>query len=260
VWVRDEEQIVKATSELQDFLAAPGDAKYLVAHREAKARRDQLARREDDARRNYVDMSRRWDGRGIGPAHVTMALIVISIAVAFLTRLGGYFGENEAVVQTFGWLYFAEERILAGEVWRLVTPIFLHFSPLHLLFNMYMFYPFGMLVEGRRGPLRFGLMVLLIAALSNFGQYYFEGPSFGGMSGVLYGLFGYAWMKSRFDPQSDIYLHPNTVLILMIWFALCAVGVIQNVANWAHGVGLAVGVVIGLTPYLWRRTMRRLHS
>jgi GlpG protein len=148
-------------------------------------------------------------------------------------------------------------------VWRLVTPIFLHFGILHLLFNMYMLYDFGRLVEGRRGTLRFGLLVLVIAALSNYGQFYFmfldrTYPSFGGMSGVIYGLFGYAWMKSRYEPTAEIFVHPNTVVLLIIWFILCLVGVIPNVANWAHGVGLAVGMAIGIAPYMWRRTLRRL--
>jgi GlpG protein len=276
VWVRDEEHVTKAIAELDVFLDNPSDSKYAVAHREAKVRRDQIARREDEVRRNFVDMSRRWDGRGIGPARVTMALVVLSLVVAFITRLGGSFGgadptaerainllsftdyEMQARHEAAGQLWDPLDPIRHGQVWRLVTPIFLHFSLMHLLFNMYMFYQFGLLVEGRRGPVRFSLLVLAIAVISNFGQYYFGGPTFGGMSGVLYGLFGYAWMKSRFEPQAEIFVHPNTVVILMAWFVLCAVGLIGNIANWAHGAGLAAGMVIGIAPYLWRRTARYL--
>jgi GlpG protein len=282
VWVRDEEHVSRAVSELDQFLANPGDAKYATAEREAKARRDKLARQEDQARRNFVDMSRRWDGRGAGPAPLTVGLIVLSIAVALFTRLGGYFaGANEAADPLINALGFTEayqvaleqdaagepwhpfDPIRRGEVWRLITPILLHFSPWHLLFNMYMLYQFGLLIEGRRGTLRFALLVLTIAALSNFGQYQFmvwdrAYPSFGGMSGVIYGLFGYAWMKSRYEPTAEIFVHPNTVVLLMIWFVLCLVGVIGNIANWAHGIGLAVGMVIGIAPFAWRRSMKRL--
>ena len=45
-------------------------------------------------------------------------------------------------------------------------------------------------------------LVLVIAALSNLGQYFVSGPNFCGISGVVYGLFGYIWMKGRFDPAS----------------------------------------------------------
>jgi GlpG protein len=282
VWVRDEEHVPRAIAELDHFLTNPRDTKYAAAEREAKVRRDKLARRDDEARRNFVDMSRRWDGRGAGPAPLTVGLIVLSIAVGVFTRLGGYFaGAGEAADPLINALGFTEayqvisdrlaageswhplDAIGAGEVWRLVTPIFLHFSPWHLLFNMYMFYQFGLLIESRRGTLRFGLLVLVIAVASNFGQYYFmflnrQYPSFGGMSGVIYGLFGYAWMKSRYEPTAEIFVHPNTVVLLIIWFILCLVGVIGNIANWAHGVGLAVGMAIGIAPYAWRKTRKRL--
>ncbi len=283
IWVRDEEQVPRATEELGHFLASPADEKYLAAGQEAKARRENLARREKEARHNFVDLSRRWDGRGAGPAPLTRALIALSIAVAVFTRLGGYFPHEsqQGPDPLLSWLQFTEERqiyeqrraagepwhpldpIGRGEVWRLVTPIFVHLSPLHLLFNMYMLYQFGRLVESRRGTLRFALLVLVIAVVSNYCQYYFmfsNGyyPTFGGKSGVLYGLYGYAWMKSRYEPTADIYVDANTVVILMAWFVLCALGVIGNIANWAHAGGLVVGVVVGIAPYAWKRTIRYL--
>ena len=72
----------------------------------------------------------------------------------------------------------------------------------------------GTAVEERRGPWRFLLLPLVTAVISNLAQYYLDdiswidgglvvkpGPAFGGMSGVLYGLFGYMWMKSRLAPE-----------------------------------------------------------
>ncbi len=38
------------------------------------------------------------------------------------------------------------------------------------------------------------------------------------MSGVLYGLFGYVWMKSRYEPSSGFYVTPNTVMWMVGWF------------------------------------------
>ncbi len=60
-------------------------------------------------------------------------------------------------------------QILAGQVWRLVTPIFLHFGPFHLLFNMVFLYLLGGMIEERRGPWRYLLLGLVCAVLSNVG-------------------------------------------------------------------------------------------
>ena len=64
------------------------------------------------------------------------------------------------------------------------------------------------------------------------------------MSGVVYGLLGYIWVKGKFDPGSGYFLHPNTMAFMMIWFVACLV-IIPGIANWVHGVGLAVGLATG---------------
>ena len=74
------------------------------------------------------------------------------------------------------------------------------------------------------------------------------------MSGVIYGLFGYAWMRGRFDPSSGMQLNPQTVFILMAWLVICLVG-IMPIANVAHVSGLLVGMAIGYAPiWLEQRT------
>ncbi len=131
---------------------------------------------------------------------------------------------------------------------------------------MYILVSLGGAVESARGSLRFILLVLLLAAASNTAEYFLnwsfaeqpwfsfrQNPSFGGMSGVLYGLFGYAWMKSRFEPEAGLHMPPDTVVIMLGWFVLCLFGFVGAIANVAHGVGLLVGVLIGYAPRLWRR-------
>jgi GlpG protein len=145
-------------------------------------------------------------------------------------------------------------EIDAGQLWRLVTPIFMHFSIAHILFNMWMLYDLGTLIERQMGSRWFVLLVLAIALPSNFAQY-LCGPTggvFGGMSGVVFGLFGYAWIRGRLDPTCGLYLRPDVVFWIMAWFGLCALGGtfnVGNVANWAHGGGLAAGVAIGYLAY-----------
>jgi GlpG protein len=126
-----------------------------------------------------------------------------------------------------------------------------------------MFYQFGRLVELRRGWWRFLVLVLTIAVVSNFAEYWladFKDWSQGviqpnqyflGMSGVIYGLFGYAWMRGKFDPASRMQLHPQTVFILMLWLIICLTG-FMPIANIAHVFGLLTGMLIGWAPVAFR--------
>ena len=68
---------------------------------------------------------------------------------------------------------------------------------------------------------------------------------FGGMSGVVYGLLGYIWIRGKYDASSNLFVHPQTVMMMIIWFFLCLIGLIGNVANTVHGIGLATGIIWG---------------
>ena len=141
-------------------------------------------------------------------------------------------------------------EIRHGEVWRLFTPIFIHFGILHILFNMLWLLDLGTMIERRQSTRVLAALLLVIAALSNFGQYLWQGPVFGGMSGVVYGLIGYIWLRGKFDPASGLFLHSSTVTMAVIWFVLCLAGVFPYVANAAHGVGFAVGIAWGYVSAL----------
>ena len=72
------------------------------------------------------------------------------------------------------------------------------------------------------------------------------------MSGVVYGVFGFIWMRSKVDPSSGMFMSQGTVTILIVWLFFCMTPfseqVVGNVANWAHGVGLLVGMAAGYWP------------
>jgi len=87
--------------------------------------------------------------------------------------------------------------------------------------------------------------VMAIASSSNMAQYFVSGPSFGGMSGVVYGLFGYVWMQSKYNPASGFILDKQIVTMMIAWFFLCLSGFAGPIANTAHGVGLLAGMAIG---------------
>jgi GlpG protein len=238
IWVRDENQIPRSKEELEQFQLQPNDGRYQAAESAAKAVLREAAQKQRRAQKNYVDMRNVW----ANPARrrpVTMTLIVASVLATIAMRDG-----------TGDELMFSEPDILAGQFWRLITPIFLHGGMLHLLFNMWWLYDLGTLIELRLRSLRYALMVLAIALVSNLGQFEAVGPNFLGMSGVVFGLFGYAWVRGRLDPTSGLYLRPDVVFWMMAFFFLCQFGIFAGVANAAHGFGLAAGAVFGYLPEL----------
>jgi GlpG protein len=268
VWVHDEDRLDAAKQLLQEFLQQPDDPRYQGVEQSARQLRQEEARRAARIRKNIVDVRQNWD-RASQPRRCPLTFILVAAsvlitAVASLQEPGGPVANLMyiAPVSYEGDYYRYQlglDAIRQGQIWRLVTPIFLHarifqgLGILHIVFNMFWTLSLGSMIESRRGTIRFLLLVLATAILSNLGQYWASGPLFGGMSGVVYGLFGFAWMKTRFDRGANIYIDQNTVSIMLVWFVLCLVGVIPHVANWAHGVGLVTGMAIGYLPHLVRK-------
>jgi GlpG protein len=261
VWIHAEEDLERATQLLGEFRADPTQPQF---HEKAAAAK-QLRTQKEKEHAEFVRKSA--SGRQIVQTlHtndfgvVPLILIVISAGVYLLMQLKQ---TSDSVNQ---WLYItrwmAEENYIKwipglpeirhGQIWRLFTPMFLHFSFMHILFNMLWLRELGRMIEVRQGSLRLILLVLLTAAASNFGQYLQGGPMFGGMSGVVFGLFGYIWMKAKFTPWSGYVLHPNTVVMQLVWLVVCFTGLIGPVANTCHVVGLVVGVAWG-----WLSTLKR---
>lgn len=171
---------------------------------------------------------------------LTVGLIAGSLLVGIASNLGS----NPAPVEA---LFFSWWRIQDGEYWRLITPIFLHFGLMHLMFNGIATFVEGALVEEHKGVGHMALFVLVAAVLSNLAQYFMTGSGgFGGLSGIVYALFAYVWMQSAFNRRRPLLMQRETVIVLMTWYVLCWTGILGPIANWAHTGGLVVGVVWGL--------------
>src|SRR5437867_460418 len=61
-------------------------------------------------------------------------------------------------------------EIRHGELWRLITPMFIHFGIWHLLLNMLWLRDLGSMIEARQSPLHLAILVVVFAAGSNLGQ------------------------------------------------------------------------------------------
>ena len=174
---------------------------------------------------------------------ITLLLIAVSGFVAIISRLG----ESSDVVPMLMISQYSHNGlgdVMAGQVWRLITPIFIHFGLMHLIFNMMWVWDLGRLIEEKKGALFYLCFIIVVGATSNLAQYLMTDYAlFGGMSGVVYGLFAYVWIRGRVDRSFAAGLHKTTVNMMLIWFVLCWSGLLGNIANWAHTIGLLAGAV-----------------
>lgn len=142
------------------------------------------------------------------------------------------------------------EALLAGQVWRPLSPAFLHFGGMHLVFNMLWLWYFGRQVEVLQGSGRMLLILLTAGIGANLAQYAAGTVLFGGMSGVDFALLGYVWLMSRRAPRSGFFVPQMLVAFMLGWMVFTmtdmagAVG-FGNVANEAHLGGLVVGLALG---------------
>ena len=258
VWVVEEDRVDTARQQLEAFLARPDDQRFDVArvHQPRGARRF-LLRRTPPERSRFIDVRTEiFRGRRLSTARVTWLCIFVSVAATLLSYM-------PALTPLTYKLYFSEllgrsfPEIRAGQVWRLVTPIFLHGGMLHLVFNMLWLYQLGGQIEAQESRRYFAVMVLVLAIICNTGQYVVSGPLFIGMSGVVYGLLGYIWMMTRFQMATLYVLSQQTVLFMLMWLGLCLAHVIPNVANTEHILGLLVGVAWGFVRSGGWSQMRR---
>lgn len=273
IWVRDEDRLEEARRALAEFLLAPDAPRYRGVEREAGSLIEEAARRNEQARKNVITMRGQWNRSAAQSCPLVMAIIATCVVVALLSNFGNR--PSSAAMRS---LQFCDTRqsldwdsaplanrlidIRGGQLWRVITPAFVHFGLLHLGFNMIMLFSFGRQIEGRLGTARLGLLMLVIAVVSNLAQALAPeelggGPFFGGMSGVVYGLLGYLWIKTLYQPESGLFVAQSTFVLLMIWMFLGFVGVLNmggmSIANWAHGAGLVMGLVIAYLPLFRRR-------
>ena len=192
-----------------------------------------------------------------------MPIILISILIAFLSNYGSVL----AFIDPFtfikidlgsyqkGYVSFNSLEttyIQNNEWWRLITPMFIHFSLTHLVFNCLWIYVLGTKIEQIDGHITFINLVIFSSIISNLAQHFFGGSSlFGGLSGVIYGLLGYCMIielemkKERYD------LPPALYLFMLVWLILGFLGILNlfgfgNVANFAHLGGLISGIIFAI--------------
>lgn len=162
-------------------------------------------------------------------------------------------------------LFFAplSSVIQTGEAWRLLTPTFLHFGVLHILFNSLWVWEMGRRLEIVLGFNTYLIVFLTIAIGANYIQFVISDDIFfGGLSGVVYGFLGLLLVLSRFSSHPALSLPSGIYIFMIIWMFLGIFKVVDffmanSVANGAHVGGFAFGVAIGGVIFLSHKATKK---
>jgi rhomboid protease GluP len=176
---------------------------------------------------------------------IVSIIITIHLGLYLLTILpifpNHWFLENLSGVNLY---------IMEGELWRLITPTFMHSGFSHVLFNSFSLVLFGPALERMLGSGRFLLVYLLSGLIANVATLLLQPLTYThvGSSGAIFGLFGYYLAIIMF--RKHMLSKQNSQIIL----TLCVLSLIMtflqpNINITAHLFGLVGGFLLGAIPY-----------
>ena len=188
-------------------------------------------------------------------------IIIITVAVFFLQiYYFNQYGENflDYLFTNFG---FTPQNLFQGQWWTLVTSIFLHATPQHIILNMLALFFFGSIVEKELGPKKFLLIYLVSGVLGNLiivaGTYLGLGsatiPTIGA-SGAVFGIMGTAMIIKPLEFVFYPYIVPipliivaflYTIVNLVSFIYILSTGTASDISYISHIGGLLSGIYFG---------------
>jgi GlpG protein len=170
----------------------------------------------------------------------TSLFVFISIVFYFIYLVSSNF---------YSYLYFDLNLIINDfQVWRLVTPIFMHFSFAHIAFNMSIFAYMGCRIENYRGLVGFLGIIAFTGIFSNMSQFFHNElqGNFGGMSGVCYGIMAYMFTSFNLTKKPETYFIAKSMFPVLMLIAVIMALFLDGIAHTAHFVGAACGVIYSI--------------
>lgn len=187
-------------------------------------------------------------GRLSGATGAPATKTFIGLAVVFFVLTG--FGRGGGPI--FEALAQWNVAVAAGEWWRIFTPILLHASVTHILFNMWALWVLGPQIERGVGTWPFVSLFLASAGVGGAFAFYLGDPLdvAVGASGAIFGLFGVwlSWAFHRRNTQGGRAMLRQIGFLLLINAAIPFL--VPNISWQAHLGGLIAGFVIG---EIWSR-------
>jgi membrane associated rhomboid family serine protease len=208
--------------------------------------------------------------------YVTISLIVINVLMmiasiasargqgAFGGGFGGLLGSITPLTEwgavkgldTYrsagGAIFAVPAGVADGEVYRLVTQMFLHYGPLHLLMNMWALWVLGRVLEGVLGPVRFLTLYLVSGLGGGVAAYAFSPASAtAGASGAIFGLFAALFIVLKRLGRDTSSVVPILVINIVISF-------VPGISLAGHLGGLVTGAIVAVALAYAPRKSRNL--
>ncbi|MGD0040216.1 MAG: rhomboid family intramembrane serine protease [Isosphaeraceae bacterium] len=156
------------------------------------------------------------------------------------------------------------KELAHGEIWRLVTCTFVHYSLIHILLNILAFYLLGTMIESWYGSWQFIFIYLLTGSLGNLlsalgrqAAHYSPTTHSAGGSTVIMGLIGLCLVvgwRSRSSREGELRWH---MLVSLGLTALLGFVFRDYIDNWGHAGGALVGIGLGFADRRFVRGVRR---
>lgn len=156
------------------------------------------------------------------------------------------------------------KELAHGEIWRLVTCNFVHYSLIHILSNILAFYLLGTMIESWYGSWQFIFIYLLTGGLGNLVSALIryaigsdQNVHSGGGSVVIMGLIGLCLVvgwRSRSSREGELRWH---MLVPLGLTALIGYRFRDYIDNWGHAGGALVGFGLGFADRRFLRSVRR---
>lgn len=170
----------------------------------------------------------------------TWFIIIISCIPYFILR-------NHGLDAISGWFMpvTLPELFQPFSLWKIWTPTFVHYTMLHLVTNLYLWWLFASKIEMvSRTQL---IVVFFISAIvANLSQWWVVGEKFGGLSGVMYATLGYLWVLKQYTGNKQYDFDSILGWLLILAIPVAATGVFGKFANYAHLGGLLCGALLAI--------------
>lgn len=231
LWLEDQQQLDMVEKELNTFMREPFHSRYQAASwQTGSPQRSGIKYHPSFSVKNMVQQS--------GP--LTVLVVILCVLIFIWQQVVG----DYTVMLHLAWPY---DKSLDFEVWRYITPAFVHFSLTHIAFNLAMWWYLASQTEQKLGTGKLFVIMLVSALLSNWTQSLFTDSNFGGLSGVVYALIGYVGLTGLRAPEKGLAVPSGLIVFSILWIIVGQMGVLgDSIANAAHFAGFLIGLLMAL--------------